>query len=66
MPKPPTSPAFVIDQQVLQESIELLNDLRAQSGCRVLYSIKALPLIPLLEWLKPHVDGFSVSSLFEE
>jgi len=65
MPKPPTSPAFVIDQQVLQESIELLNDLRAQSGCRVLYSIKALPLIPLLEWLKPHVDGFSVSSLFE-
>ncbi len=65
MSKLPTSPAFVIDQQALQESIELLNDLRALSGCRVLYSIKALPLISLLERLKPHVDGFSVSSLFE-
>jgi carboxynorspermidine decarboxylase len=30
-----------------------------------MYSIKALPLISLLERLKPHVDGFSVSSLFE-
>ena len=51
MSKLPTSPAFVIDQQALQESIELLNDLRALSGCRILYSIKALPLISLLERL---------------
>ncbi|MBE0468830.1 MAG: carboxynorspermidine decarboxylase [Methyloprofundus sp.] len=65
MSNPPTSPAFVIDRQALQESIELLNDLRARSGCRVLYSIKALPFTPVLKWLKPHVDGFSVSSLFE-
>ena len=62
---PPTSPAFVIDRQQVQQSIECLNDLREQSGCRVLYSIKALPFMPLLEWLKPCVDGFSVSSLFE-
>lgn len=61
----PTSPAFVIDQQVLKESIELLNTLRIRSGCRILYSIKALPFTPVLELLKPHVDGFSVSSLFE-
>ncbi|MCF7970182.1 MAG: carboxynorspermidine decarboxylase [Methylococcaceae bacterium] len=65
MSNPPTSPAFVIDQQVLQESVELLNELRQRSGCRVLYSIKALPFESVLKWLKPHVDGFSVSSLFE-
>lgn len=62
---PPTSPAFVIDRQQVQKSIECLNALREQSGCSVLYSIKALPFMPLLEWLKPCVDGFSVSSLFE-
>jgi len=62
---PPTSPALVINQEVLHHSVNTLNYLREKSGCRVLYSIKAFPFIPVLQWLKPYVDGFSVSSLFE-
>ncbi len=62
---PPTSPALVINQEALHHSVNTLNYLREKSGCRVLYSIKALPFIPVLDWLKPHMDGFSVSSLFE-
>lgn len=62
---PLTSPAIVINQQSLQNSVQTLNILQEKSGCRVLYSIKALPFIPVLQWLKPYVDGFSVSSLFE-
>lgn len=42
-----------------------LANLREHSGCNILYSIKSLPLIAVLEAIKPHVDGFSVSSLFE-
>jgi carboxynorspermidine decarboxylase len=60
-----TTPAFIVDQQKIEQSSEILAYLRRESGCRVLYSIKALPLRPILEWLQPHVDGFSVSSLFE-
>jgi carboxynorspermidine decarboxylase len=60
-----TTPAFVFDQSRLLEMARLLAHLRASSGCKVLYSIKALPLLPLLELLRPHLDGFSVSSLFE-
>lgn len=62
---PQTSPAFVINQSALHHVVTTLDYLREQSGCKVLYSIKALPLMAVLQWLKPHVDGFSVSSLFE-
>ncbi len=62
---PDTSPAFIIDEQALQDSIAVLGYLRQQSDCRVLYSIKALPLTTILKSLQPFVDGFSVSSLFE-
>ncbi|MDC9729057.1 MAG: carboxynorspermidine decarboxylase [Methyloprofundus sp.] len=62
---PATSPAFIIDQQVIQQAADNLAYIRKKSGCRVLYSIKALPFVPLLKWLQPYIDGFSVSSLFE-
>ena len=64
-PIPATSPAFIIDKQAIQQAADNLVYLRQQSGCRVLYSIKAMPFVPLLKWLQPYVDGFSVSSLFE-
>jgi carboxynorspermidine decarboxylase len=61
----PTSPAFIIDQQAVIQTLKILNDLKQNCGCRVLYSIKSLPLYCVLEWAKPLVNGFAVSSLFE-
>ena len=61
----PDTPAFVLDAQAIQQSCDTLTYLRRESGCRVLYSIKALPFMPVLQWIQPYVDGFSVSSLFE-
>jgi carboxynorspermidine decarboxylase len=61
----PTSPAFLLDKDKMVRSAEKLQQLQQQSGCKVLYSIKSLPLITVLQWLKPYVAGFSVSSLFE-
>ena len=52
------------EARVIANLAPLLN-LRRQTRCKVLYSIKALPLIPLLNLLKDRLDGFSVSSLFE-
>ncbi len=60
-----SSPAFVIDETKVIRTLELLAELRVQSGCKVLYSIKALPFSALMDIAKPFVDGFSVSSLFE-
>jgi carboxynorspermidine decarboxylase len=61
----PSSPAFVVDRETLLANLLALEDLKKQSGVRVLYSIKSLPLSRVLQEAQPYVDGFSVSSLFE-
>jgi carboxynorspermidine decarboxylase len=61
----PTTPAFVIDEVEVLNALKSLSILRERSGCKVLYSIKSLPLCSVMELSKPYLDGFSVSSLFE-
>jgi carboxynorspermidine decarboxylase len=60
-----SSPAFVLDADEIINSLKILNTLRHRCGCKVLYSIKAFPFSSVLEMVKPFVDGFAVSSLFE-
>lgn len=59
------SPAFILDMPQVHANLQPVQRIRQASGCRVLYSMKALPLAPLLAELKERVDGISVSSLFE-
>ncbi len=59
------TPALILDADNIIRALHTLADLRQQSGCKVLYSVKALPLSTVLATAKPLVDGFSVSSLFE-
>lgn len=59
------SPAFVLDLDRVEANLEPLQRLREATDCKVLYSVKALPLSPVLAFLKDRVDGVSVSSLFE-
>jgi carboxynorspermidine decarboxylase len=59
------SPAFVLDLQQVQSNLQPLQQIKQASGCKVLYSMKALPLGGLLYQLKQLLDGISVSSLFE-
>jgi carboxynorspermidine decarboxylase len=61
----PSSPAFVVDEVEIRKALAALTKLRERCGCRVLYSVKSLPLFTVLELTIPYVDGFSVSSLFE-
>jgi carboxynorspermidine decarboxylase len=63
--KLPASPAFVFDEQRLAHNLALLDGIRSNSGCRILYSIKACPFTGLLKRMCGLLDGFSVSSLFE-
>ncbi|MGR9013415.1 MAG: carboxynorspermidine decarboxylase [Gammaproteobacteria bacterium] len=60
-----SSPAFVVDEIALTKAMGVLAALKNQCGCKILYSIKALPLSAVMDMAKPWVDGFSVSSLFE-
>lgn len=60
-----STPAFVVDEIEVTRTLAVLTELKNQCGCKVLYSIKALPFSPVMEMAKPWIDGFSVSSLFE-
>ncbi|MDI1294073.1 MAG: carboxynorspermidine decarboxylase [Methylobacter sp.] len=60
-----STPAFVVDEMEVTRALAVLTELKNQCGCKVLYSIKALPFSAVMEMAKPRVDGFSVSSLFE-
>ena len=59
------TPAFILNADAMINNLQILNTLRQQCGCKILYSIKALSLSTVLEIAKPFIDGFSVSSLFE-
>lgn len=59
------TPAFIIDEAQLISNLMQLAEIRDQSGCKVLYAMKALPCSRVLEIAKPFVNGFAVSSLFE-
>lgn len=61
----PSSPAFVLDEEQVLANLQPLLALRQATGCKVLYSMKALPLSHLLSLIADQVDGISVSSLFE-
>ena len=63
--EPLKTPAFIVDSAQVMANLQALASFRRISGCKVLYSIKSLPLMALLQRIKPWVDGFSVSSLFE-
>ena len=61
----PTTPAFVIDQIDVSRRLQKLAELREETGCKILYSMKALPLQSVLKLAADVCDGISVSSLFE-
>lgn len=59
------TPAFVFDGAQVGVALEQFAALARRAGLRVLFSVKACALAPLLKLVAERVDGFSVSSWFE-
>ena len=59
------TPAFVVDEGEVLESVGRARRLTLESGCELLYALKALSAGDVLRILRDHVAGFSASSLFE-
>lgn len=59
------TPALIYDESDILNRLSSLSEVRSNSACKVLYSIKAAPQSGLLNIISDHVDGFSASSLFE-
>ncbi len=58
------TPAFVYNLSEVKKRTKLLSQVKNKSNCKILYSVKPLPLYRVLEEMKS-LDGFSVSSFFE-
>jgi carboxynorspermidine decarboxylase len=61
----PETPAFVYDTTAVGKILQNLAEVAGRCGLKILFSVKALPFLPLLREIAPKLDGFSVSSLFE-
>ena len=62
---PVETPAFVYDEACISADCARIAQLAHESGCKLLFSVKALALSGVLETVGHHVDGFSASSQFE-
>ncbi len=60
----PETPAFVYNLSEVRKRAKLLSQVKAKASCKILYSVKPLPLYRVLEEME-YLDGFSVSSFFE-
>ena len=59
------TPTFVYSERSLEETNDLVREIRRATGCRVLYAMKAMPFASMLQAMEPALDGFAASSLFE-
>ncbi|MCH8193014.1 MAG: 2Fe-2S ferredoxin, partial [Planctomycetes bacterium] len=60
-----TTPAFVFDLDLLDESVRRAREVTQGAGCRLLYSVKACAHRAVMRRILPAVEGFSCSSPFE-
>ena len=58
------TPAFIYNLSEVKKRAKLLSQIKNKSNCKILYSVKPLPLYRVLEEMES-LDGFSVSSFFE-
>lgn len=59
------TPAFVYDEKSIMRMIAALEGVRANSGAKILFSLKSFAIADALLLMAVHLDGFSASSPFE-
>src|ERR1041385_4410046 len=59
------TPALVYDEVALTVDLDAARAIADRGGCRLLFSLKACYLRPILERITRAIDGFSCSGLFE-
>ncbi|WP_108810088.1 carboxynorspermidine decarboxylase [Sphingorhabdus sp. Alg231-15] len=59
------SPAFVVDETAVRRNLEILADIKARSGAKVLLALKAFSMWSLAPLIDQYLDGFCASGLWE-
>ncbi|MEP2104034.1 MAG: carboxynorspermidine decarboxylase [Parasphingorhabdus sp.] len=59
------SPSFVVDEAAVRLNLEILADVKARSGAKVLLALKAFSMWSLAPLIDQYLDGFCASGLWE-
>ncbi len=61
----PVAPAYVYSERGLRAAANAAANVAQAAGCRLLYTLKACAVLPVLRTLGERVDGFACSSIYE-
>ncbi len=64
-PQQVKTPAYVIDEDLLEANLQLLSFIKQTTGCRILLAQKAYALTATYPQIAKHLDGTTSSGLFE-
>lgn len=59
------SPAFVVDERLLQRNLELLKSVQDRTGCEILLALKGFSMWSTFPMARSYLAGITSSSLFE-
>ena len=59
------TPAFVYDESILKENLELFSQIKNETKCKLLFAMKSFSIPEALRFMLPYIDGFAASSFFE-
>ncbi|WP_372845861.1 carboxynorspermidine decarboxylase, partial [Pontiella sp.] len=59
------TPAFIVDENLIRRNCEMLADVKARTGCKVLLALKGFALWPLFPVVREYLDGVCASSPWE-
>lgn len=59
------TPAFIYDENLLKENLELFAKIKNDFDCKLLFAMKSFSIPKALKFMLPYIDGFATSSLFE-
>lgn len=59
------SPAFVLDEQLLMNNLELLSDIKNKAGVKIILAFKAFSMWSAFNHVAKYLDGATASSLAE-
>ncbi|GAA0482613.1 carboxynorspermidine decarboxylase [Parasphingorhabdus litoris] len=59
------SPAFVVDEAAVRRNLDILADVKARSGAKILLALKAFSMWSLAPLIEDYLDGFCASGLWE-
>jgi len=59
------SPCWLLEEEKLQKNLELISDIKHQSGAKILLALKGYALWKSFQLIKPYLDGCCASGLHE-